>query len=89
MAQEHTHMHQFTIVEHAVEQRRAHRNMLMQLRQTSDPTAQEEAAACSVSGGNGGEESSDDSDSEEEQSEISEEEMDMDGFYFLQVCLHF
>lgn len=91
-------MHRFTIVEHALEQRRAHRNMLMQLRQSSDPTRPEDSAACAVSsgsgsGGSGGTgggggaagESSDDSDSEEEQSEISEEEMDMDGFYFLQV----
>lgn len=79
-------MHRFTMVEHAVEQRRAHRNMLMQLRQSSDPTRQEESAPCSASGANALDESSDDSDSEEEQSEISEEEMDMDGFYFLQVC---
>lgn len=85
MTQEHTHMHQFTMVEHAVEQRRAHRNMLMQLRQGSDATRPEETAVCSASSGNGVvDESSDDSDSEEEQSEVSEEEMDMDGFYFLQ-----
>lgn len=77
-------MHRFTMMEHAVEQRRAHRNMIMQLRRNSDPSGLDDPASSSAVG-RGTEESSDDSDSEEEQSEISEEEMDMDGYYFLQV----
>ena len=89
-------MHRFTIVEHAIEQRRVHRNMLMQLRNSPDQTRLEDttssAAAASSSSsvvGGGGEDSSDDSDSEEEQSELSEEEMDLDGYYFLQVSYRF
>lgn len=83
MAQEHSHMHRFTMVEHALEQRRAHRTMLMQLRRSSDPTRNDESSS-SVAVPVGDDSASDDSDSEEEQSEISEEEMDMDGYYFLQ-----
>ncbi|KAK3908110.1 Cysteine/serine-rich nuclear protein 2 [Frankliniella fusca] len=84
MAQEHSHMHRFTMVEHAIEQRRAHRNMLMQLRRSTELGDGSNCAAPTSSSGGGADESSDDSDSDEEQSEMSEEEMDMDGYYFLQ-----
>lgn len=84
MAQEHSYMHRFTMMEHAIEQRRAHRNMLMQLRRSTELGDGSSCPTPSSSGGGAADESSDDSDSDEEQSEISEEEMDMDGYYFLQ-----
>lgn len=71
MGSQHSHMQRFSLSEHAVEQRRLHRQILQQLRSERH-----------VSGANGS--SSDDSDSEEEPSDASESELDLDSYYFLQ-----
>lgn len=71
MGSTHSHMQRFSLTEHAVEQRRLHRQILQQLRSERH-----------VSTGNGS--SSDDSDSEEEPSDASESELDLDSYYFLQ-----
>ncbi|GLV42321.1 AXIN1 up-regulated 1 [Carabus blaptoides fortunei] len=71
MGAQHSHMQRFSLSEHAIEQRRLHRQILQQLRSERH-----------VSGGNGS--SSDDSDSEEEPSDASESELDLDSYYFLQ-----
>lgn len=73
MASQHAHVQQFSLLEHAVEQRRHHRQMLMQIR-SERLNAQGVAAS-----------SSDTSDSEEEPSDASESELDLDSYYFLQV----
>ncbi|XP_045470092.1 uncharacterized protein LOC123677553 isoform X2 [Harmonia axyridis] len=67
----HTHSKKFTIMEHANEQRRIHRQLMQQMRNKS---ASNLAAATS----------SEESESEEEPSDASESEMDMDNYYFLQ-----
>ncbi|KAK7872316.1 hypothetical protein R5R35_002768 [Gryllus longicercus] len=72
MASTHAHVQQFSLLEHAVEQRRLHRQVLLQLR--NERLSAQRAMASS----------SDDSDSEEEQSDISESELDLDSYYFLQ-----
>lgn len=72
MASQHAHVQQFSILEHAVEQRRLHRQVLLQLR--SERLNAQGAPASS----------SDDSESEEEQSDASESELDLDSYYFLQ-----
>ncbi|XP_069691670.1 serine-rich adhesin for platelets isoform X2 [Periplaneta americana] len=72
MASQHAHVQQFSILEHAVEQRRLHRQVLLQLRSERLNT---QGAPTS---------SSDDSESEEEQSDASESELDLDSYYFLQ-----
>ncbi|XP_044751130.1 cysteine/serine-rich nuclear protein 3 isoform X2 [Coccinella septempunctata] len=69
----HTHSKKFTIVEHANEQRRIHRQLMQQMR-TKNGTASNAAAATS----------SEESESEEEPSDASESEMDIDNYYFLQ-----
>ncbi|CAG2055476.1 unnamed protein product, partial [Timema podura] len=71
MAPQHAHVQQFSLLEHAVEQRRLHRQVLLQLR-NERLSAQRTAS------------SSDDSESEEEQSDVSESELDLDSYYFLQ-----
>nr|CAD7399152.1 unnamed protein product [Timema cristinae] len=71
MASQHAHVQQFSLLEHAVEQRRLHRQVLLQLR-NERLSAQRTAS------------SSDDSESEEEQSDVSESELDLDSYYFLQ-----
>lgn len=72
MSSQHAHVQQFSILEHAVEQRRLHRQVLLQLRSERLNT---QGAPVS---------SSDDSESEEEQSDASESELDLDSYYFLQ-----
>lgn len=72
MGSQHTHVKKFSLTEHAVEQRRIHRQMLQQLR--SERTVSGRAPGSS----------SDDSDSEDEPSDASESEMDVDNYYFLQ-----
>ncbi|RZC40065.1 hypothetical protein BDFB_001370 [Asbolus verrucosus] len=73
MGAQHSYVRKFSIVEHANEQRRIHRQLLQQLRSERHAT-----------GGNGAASSSDESDSEEEPSDASESEMDLDNYYFLQ-----
>ncbi|KAK9753391.1 Cysteine/serine-rich nuclear protein N-terminus [Popillia japonica] len=72
MEAQHTHARKFSMTEHALEQRRIHRQLLQQLR--------------SERGANNGNtaSSSDDSDSEEEPSDVSESELDLDNYYFLE-----
>lgn len=72
MASQHAHVQHFSILEHAVEQRRLHRQVLLQLR-----SERLNAQGAPIS-------SSDDSESEEEQSDASESELDLDSYYFLQ-----
>ncbi|XP_063242953.1 uncharacterized protein LOC134542517 [Bacillus rossius redtenbacheri] len=70
MASQHAHVQQFSLPEHALEQRRLHRQLLLQLRSerlSTRPTS-----------------SSDDSDSDDDRSDASESEPDLDGYYFLQ-----
>lgn len=71
MGAQHSHTQRFTISEHAVEQRRLHRQILQQLRSERHLNR-------------AGNSSSDDSDSEEELSDASESELDLDSYYFLQ-----
>ncbi|CAG9837084.1 unnamed protein product [Diabrotica balteata] len=71
MGAHHSHVKKFSIAEHALEQRRIHRQLLQQLRSERN-----------VTGGTAT--SSDESDSEDEASEGSDTEMDPDNFYFLQ-----
>ncbi|XP_013201220.2 uncharacterized protein LOC106143636 [Amyelois transitella] len=68
----HTHSQNFTLSEHALEQRRLHRQILQQLK-----SERHSIQGTSLS-------SSEDSDSEEEASDISESELDLDSYYFLQ-----
>lgn len=72
MANQHSHIQKFTLPEHTTEQRRLHRQILQQLR-----SERHSVQGTSVS-------SSDYSDSEDEPSEISESELDLDSYYFLQ-----
>ncbi|XP_030761101.1 uncharacterized protein LOC115886166 isoform X2 [Sitophilus oryzae] len=72
MAAQHHQVRKFSIMEHANEQRRIHRQLVQQLR-----------AERSVNFGPLTW-SSDDSDSEDELSDASESEMDLDNYYFLQ-----
>lgn len=72
MGVQHSHVKKFSIAEHAIEQRRIHRQLLQQLRSQRNAI-----------GGNGGS-SSEESESEEEPSDASESEMDLDNYYFLQ-----
>lgn len=72
MGAQHSHVRKFSIAEHAIEQRRIHRQMLQQLRS--------QRSTLGVNGGS----SSEESDSEEEPSDASESEMDLDNYYFLQ-----
>ncbi|KAM3964734.1 AXIN1 up-regulated 1 [Aphomia sociella] len=72
MEWEHTYIQQFTLTEHALEQRRLHRQILQQLK-----SERHSIQGASLS-------SSEDSDTEEEASDISESELDLDSYYFLQ-----
>lgn len=72
MEWEHSHIQQFTLAEHALEQRRLHRQILQQLK-----SERHSLQGVSLS-------SSEDSDTEEEASDISESELDLDSYYFLQ-----
>lgn len=71
MGSTHSHVQRFSITEHALEQRRLHRQILAQTR--SERHLNRTGAS-----------SSDDSDSEEEISDASESELDLDSYYFLQ-----
>lgn len=72
MEWEHTHIQKFTLAEHALEQRRLHRQILQQLK-----SERHTLQGASLS-------SSEDSDTEEEASDISESELDLDSYFFLQ-----
>lgn len=72
MEWEHSHTQKFSLVEHAMEQRRLHKQILQQLK--SERHTMQGAALSS----------SEDSDTEEEASDISESELDLDSYYFLQ-----
>ncbi|XP_039764884.1 uncharacterized protein LOC120637228 [Pararge aegeria] len=72
MEWEHSHTQKFTLPEHAMEQRRLHRLVLQQLK-----SERHLLQGVSLS-------SSEDSDTEEEASDISESELDLDSYYFLQ-----
>lgn len=72
MEWEHSHTQHFTLTEHALEQRRLHRQILQQLKSERHSL---QGVALS---------SSEDSDTEEEASDISESELDLDSYYFLQ-----
>ncbi|XP_041970455.1 uncharacterized protein LOC121726883 [Aricia agestis] len=72
MEWEHSHTQKFTLTEHALEQRRLHRQILQQLK-SERHSGQGESMS-----------SSEDSDTEEETSDISESELDLDSYYFLQ-----
>lgn len=72
MEWEHSHIQKFTLAEHALEQRRLHRQILQQLK-----SERHSLQGVSLS-------SSEDSDTEEETSDISESELDLDSYFFLQ-----
>ncbi|XP_050309821.1 uncharacterized protein LOC126745841 isoform X2 [Anthonomus grandis grandis] len=72
MSAQHSQVRKFSLVEHANEQRRIHRQLLQQLKT-------DRSLNTSIGGF-----SSDDSDSEDEISDASESEMDLDNYYFLQ-----
>nr|XP_023025940.1 uncharacterized protein LOC111513945 [Leptinotarsa decemlineata]XP_023025947.1 uncharacterized protein LOC111513945 [Leptinotarsa decemlineata]XP_023025954.1 uncharacterized protein LOC111513945 [Leptinotarsa decemlineata] len=72
MGAQHSHFKKFSLSEHALEQRRIHRQLLQQLRSERNATV-----GTVVS-------SSEESDSEDEPSDASESEMDLDNYYFLQ-----
>nr|XP_021185890.2 uncharacterized protein LOC110373084 [Helicoverpa armigera] len=72
MEWEHSHIQKFTLAEHALEQRRLHRQILQQLK-----SERHSLQGVSLS-------SSEDSDTEEEASDISESELDLDSYFFLQ-----
>lgn len=72
MEWEHSHTQKFTLAEHALEQRRLHRQILQQLK------SERHSLQGTVLS------SSEESDTEEETSDISESELDLDSYYFLQ-----
>lgn len=72
MEWEHSHIQKFSLVEHAMEQRRLHKQILQQLK-----SERHSLQGATLS-------SSEDSDTEEETSDISESELDLDSYYFLQ-----
>lgn len=72
MEWEHSHIQKFTLAEHALEQRRLHRQILQQLKSERNSLKGDLLS------------SSEDSDTEEEASDISESELDLDNYYFLQ-----
>lgn len=73
MSRHHVQVRKFSITEHAIEQRRVHRQMIQQIRTESAKTPSTSTAT-----------SSEESESEEEQSDVSENEIDMDNYYMLQ-----
>nr|XP_045612010.1 uncharacterized protein LOC123766738 isoform X1 [Procambarus clarkii]XP_045612011.1 uncharacterized protein LOC123766738 isoform X1 [Procambarus clarkii]XP_045612012.1 uncharacterized protein LOC123766738 isoform X1 [Procambarus clarkii]XP_045612013.1 uncharacterized protein LOC123766738 isoform X1 [Procambarus clarkii]XP_045612014.1 uncharacterized protein LOC123766738 isoform X1 [Procambarus clarkii]XP_045612015.1 uncharacterized protein LOC123766738 isoform X1 [Procambarus clarkii] len=77
MSRRHSHIRQFSLAEHAVEQRRAHREYLMRLRQQR--TARERRDSSSR-----GSSSEDSEENSEEASDLSDSELDADSYYFLQ-----
>ncbi|KAK4325616.1 hypothetical protein Pmani_003823 [Petrolisthes manimaculis] len=77
MSRRHSHIRQFSLAEHAVEQRRAHREYLMRLRQQR--TAREHGESSSR-----GSSSEDSEENSEEPSDLSDSELDADSYYFLQ-----
>lgn len=72
MEWQHSHIQNFTLAEHALEQRRLHRQILQQLK-----NERHNIQGVSLS-------SSEDSDTDEETSDISESELDLDSYFFLQ-----
>lgn len=72
MATQHSFSKKFSLAEHAVEQRRIHRQLLQQLRSERSMTRSTT------------ETSSEESDSEDDPSDASESEIDLDNYYFLQ-----
>lgn len=72
MEWEHSHIQKFSLIEHSIEQRRLHRQILQQLKNERNTLN-----GVSLS-------SSEDSDTDEETSDISESELDLDSYYFLQ-----
>lgn len=81
MAPQHAHVQQFSLLEHAVEQRRHHRQMLIQLRNERLASG---SGTGSIPSSRPHGSSSDDSDTDDEPSDISESELDLDSYYFLQ-----
>lgn len=77
MSRRHSHIRQFTLAEHAVEQRRAHREYLLRLRQQR--SARERGDSSSR-----GSSSEDSEENSEEASDLSDSELDADSYYFLQ-----
>ncbi|XP_044742878.1 uncharacterized protein LOC123305272 isoform X2 [Chrysoperla carnea] len=94
MGAQHSHVQKFSLSEHALEQRRLHRQLLQQLRSerqhaaaANSPTVPPIASPTNTTPITtaGPTSSSDDSDSDEEpSSDASESEMDLDSYYFLQ-----
>ncbi|CAK1602843.1 unnamed protein product [Parnassius mnemosyne] len=72
MEWEHTHVQKFTLAEHALEQRRLHKQILQQIK-----NERHNLQGVTLS-------SSEESDTEDETSDISESELDLDSYYFLQ-----
>ncbi|KAL3281619.1 hypothetical protein HHI36_004825 [Cryptolaemus montrouzieri] len=70
----HTHAKKFSLLEHANEQRRIHRQLLQQIRSKGIMKSANMVATTS----------SEDSESDEELSDASESEIDLDNYYFLQ-----
>ncbi|KAF4519969.1 hypothetical protein B566_EDAN005469 [Ephemera danica] len=81
MAPQHSHVQNFTLAEHALEQRRHHRQILLQLRNQRLQNA--EVGSCTLTS-QPISSSSEDSESDEETSELSDSELDPDNYYCLQ-----
>lgn len=77
MSRRHSHIRQFSLAEHAVEQRRAHREHLMRLRQQRSAREHGESSSRGSS-------SEDSEENSEEASDLSDSELDADSYYFLQ-----
>ncbi|KAG0724507.1 Cysteine/serine-rich nuclear protein 2 [Chionoecetes opilio] len=77
MSRRHSHIRQFSLAEHAVEQRRAHREQLMRLRQQRSAREHGESSSRGSS-------SEDSEENSEEASDLSDSELDADSYYFLQ-----
>lgn len=97
MSSRHAFIRRFSLQEHATEQRRLHKQMLVRLRQQSlsqnqpqpspppveEPPVPEEESAPPSTSSNNNTQSSDESDSPEEESD-SDLDVDVDNYYFLQ-----
>ncbi|XP_068204167.1 uncharacterized protein [Palaemon carinicauda] len=77
MSRRHAYIRQFSLAEHAVEQRRAHREYLLRLRQQR--SARERGDSSSR-----GSSSEDSEENSEEASDLSDSELDADSYFFLQ-----
>ncbi|XP_071552674.1 uncharacterized protein Axud1 isoform X2 [Panulirus ornatus] len=77
MSRRHSHIRQFSLAEHAVEQRRAHREYLMRLRQQRSARERRDSSSRGSS-------SEDSEENSEEASDLSDSELDADSYYFLQ-----